>query len=95
MGKNSVITDPDAVTIEFPCAYPIKVLGFATERFEIDVIGIVERHARLLPDHEVRVRPSANGNYVSVSVMIEATGEIQLKNLFDELMATESVKLVL
>ncbi|MEX0618462.1 MAG: DUF493 domain-containing protein [Pseudohongiellaceae bacterium] len=95
MIPKSMVTDSDSVKIEFPCAYPIKILGFATDGFETDVVSIVKSHARLSSGHEVTVRPSGKGNYLAVTVIIEATGETQLKCLFDDLMAAESVKLVL
>lgn len=81
--------------IEFPCDYPIKVMGIATEAFQAEVLEIIHRHTSPVSEDRVTERPSARGNYISVTVVIEATGEDQLKAIFRELMDQESVKIVL
>ena len=87
--------DQEAPKIEFPCDYPIKVMGIASAAFQAEVLEIIHRHAGPVPDHRVTERASARGKYVSVTVVIEATGEEQLKVIFQELMDKASVKLVL
>jgi len=87
--------DQEPPKIEFPCAYPIKVIGFASSTFQAEVLDIIHRYASPVADEQVTERPSAKGNYVSITVIIEATGEDQLKKLFDDLMEQDSVKLVL
>lgn len=39
---------PEAPKIEFPCAYPIKVLGYACEEFREHVLTVMARHALAL-----------------------------------------------
>jgi len=87
--------DQQPPKIEFPCDYPIKVMGIAGEGFQATVLEVIHRHAGPVPEHRVTERASARGNYVSVTVVIEATGEDQLSAIFRELMDQESVKLVL
>jgi uncharacterized protein len=81
--------------IEFPCAYPIKIMGIATAVFTAEVVSVCKRHAPEVCDEHVTVRMSNKGNYTAVTVMIEATGTAQLQNLFADLKATDSVKMVL
>jgi len=81
--------------IEFPCAYPIRVMGRHAEDFTAMVVTIVRRHAPDLPDEQVSVRPSRGGNYVSVQLVITATGTAQLQALFEDLKASGRVELVL
>jgi putative lipoic acid-binding regulatory protein len=83
------------VKIEFPCPYPIKVMGFAVENFQATVLEVIHRHARPVPAHRVSERTSAQGTYLAVTVVIEATGEEQLAAIFRELMDQASVKMVL
>ena len=87
--------DREPPRIEFPCDYPIKVMGVATSVFQQEVLEVIHRHANPVPEHRITERASAKGNYLSVTVVIEATGEAQLKTIFRELMDQESVKLVL
>ena len=84
-----------APTIEFPCDYPIKVVGHATETFVDDVLEVVSKHAEPLQKSAVSLRPSRQGNYQSASFSIRATGEAQLKALHTDLMARPFIKLVL
>jgi len=85
----------DAPKIEFPCEYPIKVMGLASETFQAEVLEVVGQHAAVIFPEKTTTRPSARGNYLSVTVVIEATGEKQIQNLFAELMGRENVKLVI
>lgn len=87
--------DQEAPKIEFPCDYPIKVMGIASLAFQQEVLEVIHRHASPVPDNKVTERASAKGNYVSITVIIEATGEAQLNKIFRELMDQESVKIVL
>ncbi len=87
--------DQEAPKIEFPCDYPIKVIGVATEEFEALVLAVFERHAGSIAAHKIKRQPSSKGNYVSVTVTIEAKGEQQLSEIFVDLKAIASVKMVL
>ncbi|MFN3581340.1 MAG: YbeD family protein [Pseudomonas sp.] len=86
---------PDAPRIEFPCTYPIKVIGTAGEGFTELVIEIAERHAPGLDTTRVEVMDSKNGRFLSVRVEITATGPDQLQALHAELKATGRVHMVL
>lgn len=85
----------DAPKIEFPCEYPIKIIGVATEEFEEAVLAVVVRHTGELEPSRCRLKPSAKGNYASLTVTITATGEAQLRALFEELKTLNMVKMVL
>lgn len=81
--------------IDFPCAYPIKIMGLATEGFEGQVVAVVRKHAPGFTDENVSVRPSSNANYLAITIVIEATGMEQLTAMFEELKTIASVKMVL
>jgi putative lipoic acid-binding regulatory protein len=81
--------------IEFPCLYPIKVIGRAVSDFREKVLAAIERHTGALDPKLIQARPSKQKNYVSITVTIAATGEEQLQNIFIDLKEIESVKLVL
>ena len=81
--------------IEFPCEYPIAVVGEAGEDFHALVETIVERHAPGFARSRTTLAPSRGGRYVSVRVVITATGEAQLQALFAELKGTGRVHAVL
>jgi len=89
------MSEPKAPKIEFPCQYPIKVMGEAVDGFEIDVLEIVQRHSPDVTTDNMNTRRSAQGNYLSVTIVIEATGEEQLQILFADLKGHSAVRLVL
>lgn len=89
------MSEPAAPKIEFPCDYTIRVIGDAAPDFRAFVVDVVEQHAPGLEEHRVSVRDSSAGRFSSVQVTIVATGEPQLKALFEELKASGRVHMVL
>lgn len=85
----------DETRIEFPCDYPIRIIGDRYAGFREDVLAIVRRHAAEVRERSVTVRDSRDGTYCSVRVTIVATGEDQLKALHAELVAEPAVRMVL
>lgn len=82
--------------IEFPCPrYPIKVVGDAGEDFRELVIEVVQRHAPDLDTTSLVMRESSKGRFVSVQVLITATGVDQLQAIHVDLRATGRVHMVL
>ncbi len=83
------------VSIQFPCAYPIKIIGEADRAGIRKILEVVRRHAPEVTPDDVSYRDSRHGNYQSIRVNIRATGEPQLKALHSELMQIDVVRLVL
>jgi len=81
--------------IEFPCQYPIKVLGRASEGFEVLVEEIFERHAPGFDRSLTRRRGSRGGTFLALTLTIEASGKEQLAALHKDLMATGRVTMVI
>lgn len=93
--KTNDPTQQEAPKIEFPCRYPIKVMGHASDSFIEEVMIVVRRHAPDTHDDDVNSRPSAKGNYLSITITIEAQGKDHLQTLFGDLKTLPDVKLVL
>lgn len=70
--------------LEFPCPFAIKAMGKNNLEFDLLVIEIVRRH---VPEDEKAVtsRPSKDGNYLAVTVLIEATSKRQLDAIYQDL----------
>lgn len=89
-------TDIQPPKIEFPCErYPIKIIGEAGEDFSEMVTAIIRRHAPDFDPDTLTIRDSKNGRFLSVQVMITATGEDQLQAINQDLRATGRVHMVL
>lgn len=84
-----------APEIRFPCEYPVKVMGVASSVFRDEVVTVFQRHAPEVDRERITVRESRQGTYLSVTVVIQATGKQQLEQLFQDLKTVAGVKLVL
>ena len=49
--------------IEFPCQFPIKVMGNAHPEFEKNILETVRQHAPDTEPHHITTRLSSKGNY--------------------------------
>ncbi|MDO5069109.1 MAG: DUF493 family protein [Neisseria zoodegmatis] len=82
--------------IEFPCNFPIKVMGVQHPEFESSVLSCVQKHAPETQAHHVSVRPSSKGNYLGATVQINnVQNQEQLDNIYRDLTSHELVKVVL
>ena len=80
--------------IEFPCDYPIKVIGDHSEDFALTVTRVVQQFDPAFDPATLTAQPSRNGRFISVRVTLRATGEEQLQKLFAALKATGQVHMV-
>jgi uncharacterized protein len=80
---------------EFPCDFPLKVMGRSSAEFRALVLDIVERHVGSLDPARVQERASKDGNYLSVTCTLRAQSKEQLDALYRELTASEHVLYVL
>jgi putative lipoic acid-binding regulatory protein len=69
----------------FPCQFPIKVMGKTSSELDLVVVEIVRRHAPDLHEGAVTTRPSKDGNYLAVTILIEATSKQQLDAIYQDL----------
>lgn len=81
--------------LEFPCDFPIKIMGERHDDFAQSMIAIVLRHAPDFDAARVEMRASAAGKYLSVTCTIRATSKRQLDDLYRELSAHPQVKVAL
>ena len=88
------MTEDQNRQIEFPCDYPIKVIGDHSEDFALTVTRIVQQFDPAFDPADLAAQPSRNGRFISVRVTLRATGEEQLSELFAALKATGQVHMV-
>ena len=81
--------------LEFPCDFPIKIMGMHQDDFARSMVEIVLRHAPDFAAESVEMRASATGKYLSLTCTIRATSRVQLDNLYLELTSHPLVKVVL
>ena len=89
------MSQDDDTLLEFPCDFPIKIMGSRTDDFAQTMVDIVLRHAPDFTTESVEMRASSSGNYLSVTCTIRATSKPQLDALYRELSGHPLVKVVL
>lgn len=94
MSNPSPIARKDSL-IEYPCAFPIKVMGAKVEGFASAVISVCRNFDPALDESKVELRPSKAGNYLGVTVTVLATSREQLDELYRTLSTHPMVKVVL
>ena len=87
--------DTRQTLIEFPCEFPIKVMGARVDGFAQAVPEVVLRHAPDFDAGSMEMRPSSKGNYLSVTCTFRAVSQHQVDELYRELTAHPMVKVVL
>ncbi len=85
----------DETLLEFPCDFPLKIMGAAQDDFAQTVCAIVVRHAPDFDAAKVEMRASSGGKYVSLTCTVRATSKAQLDALYRELTSHPLVKVVL
>jgi putative lipoic acid-binding regulatory protein len=81
--------------LEFPCAFPLKIMGRTTDGFAQAVLDVVLRHAPDFDSASMEMRPSRQANYLSLTCIVNATSREQLDALYRELSAHPQVVMVL
>ncbi|MFQ5486813.1 MAG: YbeD family protein [Gammaproteobacteria bacterium] len=90
------MSDNDQDTLlEFPCDFPIKVIGRAAPDFDTVVFALVRSHAPELGEGAVKSRASGRGNYQAATVTVRASSKAQLDAIYRELTACERILMVL
>jgi hypothetical protein len=77
-------SEPDKL-LQFPCSFPIKMMGRADAAFSDTAVGLVERHVGKVAADAIQTSESRNGNFLSVTVTIEAKSQEQLDNIYNDL----------
>ena len=85
----------EAAGLEFPSDYPVRVLGRPQPGFREHVHAIVLRHAPALGPERVSERPSAQGNFLSLSYQLRAESRAQIEALVSALQGCEGVLMLI
>ncbi len=70
---------------QFPCEFPIKVMGRDSESFRSLTLAIVERHAGPLAAGSISERQSRKGRFLALTYTIRAESRAQLDRIYQEL----------
>ena len=85
----------ETTLIEYPCAFPIKIMGLTQAGFAQAILEVVKRHAPDFDGATMEMRASSAGKYLSVTCVVNATSRAQLDGLYRELCDHPMVVMVL
>lgn len=85
----------DGTLLEFPCKFPVTIIGRRGDDFAQQVVAIVIEHAPDFRPETVEMRVSGSGNYLALTCTIQARSRPQLDDLYRALTAHPAVKVVL
>jgi putative lipoic acid-binding regulatory protein len=86
---------PEQSLIEYPSAFPIKVMGAHAEGFVEAIVAVARQFDPGFDPATVEQRPSKGGNYLGLTITITATSREQLDELYRTLSTHPMVKVVL
>jgi putative lipoic acid-binding regulatory protein len=86
---------PAPSLIEYPSAFPIKVMGARVDGFEAAMVAIARHFDPAFDASTVERRPSKGGNYLGLTLTVTATSREQLDELYRTLSTHPLVKVVL
>ncbi len=86
---------PEQSLIEYPCQFPIKVMGLKVEGMVTAVTHIAKQFDPNFDASSTELRESSGGKYLGVTVTITATSREQLDEVYRTLCAHPMVKMVL
>ncbi len=81
--------------MEFPCRFPIKVMGEKHPDFHPTIFEVVRVHAPDLDITDIVMRDSSSGRYVSLTITVTAISREQLDDIYRALSSHSLVKFAL
>lgn len=81
--------------LEFPCDFPLKIMGSNHPEMTTTIASVVITHAQDFDEATIEVRESSKGNYLSLTCTVRATSQAQLDDLYRALTSHPMVKVVL
>ena len=81
--------------IEYPSRFPIKVMGAKADGFVHAVTTIARQFDPAFDASGIELRDSKGGNYLGITITINATSREQLDELYRTLSTHPMVKIVL
>lgn len=82
-------------TLAFPCRYPVKALTHAAGTALDEVISAIAEQGIDADPESVKVRPSRNGRFQSITVEVHANSRAELETVYASLRALDVVVMTL
>ena len=87
--------NPQETLIEFPCDFPIKVMGETHQHFTQEMVKTIRNLIADFDESNIEMRGSSGGKYISLTCTVYVTNKPQLDNIYRALTSHPMVKVVL
>ena len=81
--------------INFPCEFPIKILGKDNDFFENTVSQIMAKHDQKYSEFSVKKNNSKNKNYIALTWVVNVNNQDELDNIYRDLSKDKNILFVL
>lgn len=81
--------------LEFPCDFPIKVIGQPQPGFEAEIAALVTRHVPAFEATQIGSTASRRGRYLSLTIEVQVQDRAQLQSLYQALAEHPMVRIVI
>jgi putative lipoic acid-binding regulatory protein len=81
--------------LEFPCDFPIKMMGRDRPEFREAAVALIENHVDKFAEGAIRTAASRNGRFLSITITIQARNRQQLDDIYRDLTAHREILYVL
>jgi uncharacterized protein len=81
--------------IEFPCEFPIKVMGETRADFTSEIVNTIQQMVPSFDTSKIEMRGSSSGKYISLTCIVFVTSKPQLDDIYRALSSHNMVKVVL
>ena len=81
--------------LEFPCDFPIKVMGKDTPEFRAMALALIESHTGPLEAERIKMAVSRNGRFVSITVTVNAQSREQLDDIYRDVSGHPAILMAL
>ena len=91
---DAALSDAETL-IEFPCDFPIKVMGETHADFTSEIIKTIQALEPSFDASKIEMRGSKGGKYISLTCTVYVTSKPQLDDIYRALTAHSMVKVTL
>lgn len=81
--------------MEFPCDFPLKIIGKNNPMFLPEILAIIRMHYPLTHDSAIKQQLSEQGNYKSITAIIHVLDQPSLDALYQDLLRHPDIEMVL
>jgi putative lipoic acid-binding regulatory protein len=81
--------------LQFPCDIPVKLMGRDSPAFHSVARSLVEQHTGPLAHEKISAAVSRNGQFVSITIVVDAQSQQQLDSIYRDATAHADVLMAL